>query len=38
MIEKILNDYYENNTKKLNILVDKIIFELGFGFVDRDNF
>lgn len=38
MIEKILNDYYENNTKKLNILVDKILFELGFGFVDRDDF
>ena len=38
MIEKILNDYYENNTKKLNILVDKILFELGFSFVDRDDF
>ena len=38
MIEKIVNDYYENNARKLHILVDKILFKLGFSFIDRDDF
>ena len=34
MIEQIINDYFENNTRKLHILVDKILYKLGLGFIE----
>lgn len=37
-MEKILNDYYKDNAKKLRIMVDKILFKLGFHDVDNEDF
>lgn len=37
-MEKILNEYYENNAKKLRVMVDKILFKLKFHNVDKEDF
>lgn len=37
-MEKILNEYYKNNAKKLHIMVDKILFKLKFHEVDKEDF
>lgn len=37
-MEKIINDYYKNNAKKLHIMVDKVLFKLKFVDVDKEDF
>lgn len=37
-METILNSYYENNARKLHIIVDKILIKLKFHDVDKEDF
>ena len=37
-METIINQYYEDNAKKLRCMVDKVLFNLKFTDVDKDDF